>query len=289
VKDDMIGAEHGLEGVAMANLRDRIHRVLDHQGIVVSFDERNGFVEEVVRSVRERNQATVRASTTFGTNNILGLIQLARDSGDLDEAVWRCFLAAHFGVYVLCQEEQEIDSALKLLCAFGEEPYWTWKRVRHSSGAFRRWLVDCKNDLKSLSYGNHRKYESKQPEGIWEVVESFLNLADEHGGPLGFISINPPKHDRHETFDLLFSRFNELRRFRRTGSFDFLALLIDMNLVNAEPASCYLRGATGPLDGAKKLWGNRSIEELEELASDLARILEISPFALEDALCRWQK
>jgi len=78
-------------------------------------------------------------------------------------------------------------------------------------------------------------------------------------------------------------------RFGRTGRFDFLALLLDLQLVSAEPASCYLRGSTGPLQGARKLWGKRPVSQLDYLAADLAQRLGISPIVLEDALCNWQK
>lgn len=60
-------------------------------------------------------------------------------------------------------------------------------------------------------------------------------------------------------------------------------------IVVAEPGKCYLDGATGPLDGATVLRGNRPIEQLERLAADFAKRLGVSPIAVEDALCNWQK
>jgi hypothetical protein len=40
---------------------------------------------------------------------------------------------------------------------------------------------------------------------------------------------------------------------------------------------------------AKFLWGEQSVKELDQLAMYLANECGISPIALEDALCTWQK
>ena len=92
-----------------------------------------------------------------------------------------------------------------------------------------------------------------------------------------------------DEFDALYRRLRPLKQFGRTGRFDFLILLLDLGLISAEPRSCYLRGATGPLKGAKKLWGDRLPKELDELAADLSDRLTVSPIVMEDALCNWQK
>ena len=92
-----------------------------------------------------------------------------------------------------------------------------------------------------------------------------------------------------DEFDIIDHRLRPLKQFGRTGRFDFLILLLDLGLISAEPRSCYLRGATGPLKGAKKLWGDRLPKELDELAADLSDRLTVSPIVMEDALCNWQK
>ncbi len=221
------------------------------------------------------------------TNDIIALIQTARDSGDRDEAIWRSFLAAHFGR--ASADPHDAHSASAFLCAFGEEPYWTWQRVHDDPGNLRTWLANHAADLQSLSYGNHRKYESKWPDDIWAVVESFVTLAERSGGPMKLVTLDGHKGDVAMQFDALYRRLSPLWRFGRTGRFDFLVLMIDLRLISAEPSSCYLHGATGPLRGAKQLWGKRPIGELEQLATDLAEQLGVSPVALEDALCNWQK
>ena len=92
-----------------------------------------------------------------------------------------------------------------------------------------------------------------------------------------------------DEFDVLYRRLRPVTRFGRTGCFDFLVLLLDLGLISAEPRSCYLRGATGPLQGAKLLWGERLPRELDEMAAELSEWLDVSPIVMEDALCNWQK
>jgi hypothetical protein len=266
---------------------NNVRRVLQDQHVVVSFNEREQFIDQLSRSVRQRRVVAHRWSKNRQSDDIIGLIQKARDSGDSDEAVWRSFLAAHFGR--ASAKDEKSGSASAFLCAFGAEPFWTCKRVSKAPGVLRRWLSDHAVDLKSLSFGNHRKYESKRPKAIWSVVESFLTLAEEYGGPQELFTIDGKESDAAKCFDLLYRRLQPLRQFGRTGRFDFLSLLIELKLVVAEPGSCYLEGATGPLQGAKRLWGKRSIGQLEQLAADLAERVSVSPMALEDALCNWQK
>ena len=65
--------------------------------------------------------------------------------------------------------------------------------------------------------------------------------------------------------------------------------MADLRLIHATPDSCYLHGSTGPLAAAKKLWKDRTDNELEDLAAQLAKQLELSPQVVEDALCNWEK
>ena len=81
-----------------------------------------------------------------------------------------------------------------------------------------------------------------------------------------------------------------LPRFGRTAAFDLLLFLGQMGVVDVAPEACHLAGATGPLQGARRLWGAaRPTQELEQLAAELARYLEVSPDIIEDALCNWNK
>jgi Alpha-glutamyl/putrescinyl thymine pyrophosphorylase clade 3 len=266
----------------------KARQILKDQHAVASVEEQERLIDQLSESARRRKAVAHLWSKNRKADDIIGLIRVALDSADLDEAVWRSFLAAHFGR--ASTDPPQIHSASRLLCGFGSEPVWTWQRISSKPLAFRKWLADHASDLQTLSYGNHRKYESKQPGDIWEVVNSFIDLASKFGSPKGLVTIDLPEPTvAGARFDQLYRRFSALWKFGRTGAFDFLVLLIDLGFVSAEPASCYLRGATGPRRGAEQLWGKRPVGEIEELAAMLAEGLDVSPIAVEDALCNWQK
>ena len=227
---------------------EKVFSVLADQDAVASFDAQGRLIDFISRAVRARKAIIRQWSKNRKPHDIIGLIQAARDSGDFDEAIWRCFLAAHFGRASASTEQ--VHSASDFLCAFEAKPYWTWQRASDSPETLRVWLTENARKLQSLSYGNHRKYESKQPEDIWEVVESFVALAEESGGPMKLMTTAERHGDAGRQLDELLQKQKPVRRFGRKGRFDFLALLIDLQLVSAEPVFCYLRGATGPLAGA---------------------------------------
>lgn len=227
-------------------------------------------------------------------DDIIRRIIEARDGGDHDEAVWRAFLAAHFGRDSADPKvEREVMSASRVLDAFGSRPVWTWAEVSRRPKTFYKWLFDHRVELQTLSFGNHRQREAKKPEQMCQVFEFFIELARKHGGrPMSILTDD--LHDEislEKKFDVLYHRLEtSLFRFGRTGVFDFLCLLADLNLIDATPGSCYLKGSSGPLEGARRVWGrNRPVRELDRLAADLARRLGLSPIVIEDALCNWQK
>ena len=263
-----------------------VNRVLKEQDAVTPLAEQERFVEAVLRAIRQREVFSKHWSRITAHDDIIALIHDAQASGDIDEAIWRSFLAAHFG-RPSARGDKQIQSASRFLCAFLKEPFWTWKRVSKHPEALHEWLFECADDLATLAFGNHRKYESQKPDSIWTVIESFVSLANEYGSPMGLMAVD--EDEPIDEFDILYRRLRPLKQFGRTGRFDFLILLLDLGLVSAEPRSCYLRGATGPLKGAKKLWGERSPKELDELAADISERLDVSPIVMEDALCNWQK
>jgi hypothetical protein len=223
-------------------------------------------------------------------DDILRLILDAYDAGNRDEALWRTFIAAHFGRMSASKDVVgQVESSHRFLCAFGSEPHWTWTKVSDDPQLLCDWLLTSPDKLQQLSFGNHRKFESKKPYLFWEVMDSFIKLvATWCGSPAALFETNAsltPQLRHAEIYERL-----RIRRFRRTGRFDFLALVGEMGLVDIEPGTCYLIGSTGPLEGAKQLWGqNKTGRELDRLAVELAVTLRLSPLVIEDALCNWQK
>jgi hypothetical protein len=246
--------------------------------------ERRRFADQLTEAIRFR-KAVLKLWAQLPDDDIISLIKKARDNGNLNEAIWRIFLAAHFG-RSSARGEQQIQSASRTLCAFRSTPFWTWKRISKNPEAFEEWLFSCRDELASLRFGNHRKYESPRPELILETIESFVSLVGEYGSPKKLLGL---EGDELDGFDVLYKRFRPIKRFGRTGYFDFLVLLLDIELISVEPQRCYLRGATGPRKGAKLLWGGRKPSLLESKAEELAVGLGVSAIAVEDALCNWQK
>jgi hypothetical protein len=103
------------------------------------------------------------------------------------------------------------------------------------------------------------------------------------------MATGPAAKSDQDRFHELHCKALRLWDFGRLGAYDFVELLSDLRIVRAEPRTCYLQGATGPLEAARRIWPRRPPRELDQLAAQLARDLEVSPAILEDALCNWQK
>ena len=248
--------------------------------------------QELRQSIRKHQQAANRWSPArLHPGDIAVLIQSAHNEGALDEAYWRSFLAAHFGRCSIHSKTGTQDSAGRLLRGFGSEPVWTWQVVQGDPAAFREWLGKHQANLKSLSFGNHRKFESQKPRNLWQVIDSFFTKVAQCGGSPTklFTAAAGDAGNDQERFSVLFERLRGIKRFGRTGRFDWLTFLADLKLLDVRPDSCHLKGSTGPLAGARRLWGDQPVKELENLANKLAKGLKVSPQVIEDALCNWQK
>lgn len=85
----------------------------------------------------------------------------------------------------------------------------------------------------------------------------------------------------------------EVHRFGRTGRFDYLTMLGKLGFANIIPDSPYVSEATGPMLGAKLLFGKPATKErkatIDTWLIDLANYAGIGMQELEDALCNWQK
>lgn len=215
-----------------------------------------------------------------------------KKAGQIDEAVWLIFLATHFGKHPLhgWRMVQDVYSAL------GGKP-WTWERVSNSPGAFRAWLTKH-SDAIGGSFGNHRKYESingDRPTGTGAAVESYVNWigpARSHKQCFATI-VRDGGNDPHTIFEQ-FYRTMVVTRFGRLGKFDFLCMLGRLGLAPISPGRAYLKGATGPLRGARLLFdGNPEaslpVPLLEDRLNQLDHELGVGMQVMEDSLCNWQK
>ena len=129
---------------------------------------------------------------------------------------------------------------------------WTWKNVSKHSDEFFTWVNENECKLKTLSYGNHRKFESKQPGGIKAVMSSFVAWVHSRGDGPADAFVTDVTLDAAQRFRALYKAFT-VYRFKRTGHFDLLCLIRDMTLLPIEPDSCYIPGSTGPRHGINSL------------------------------------
>ena len=268
---------------------------------------RSVFVEQLVESAR-RNEYFTRLrtrdigpascdplSTSF--DPLRAAIRQDRE-GSRDEAFWMVFLFVHFGKHSRSGWRLAADVYGRL----GEAPFWTWKEVSADVVGFRVWLSETVGEIRSREprrgFGNHRKYESLDAwseNGTGAVVESYVNwvgadnghdarIADVLAGSTGL-----PADD----FDALYRSVRCVRRFGRTGAFDYCATVSKLGLVRIEPGTACLIGATGPLAGARLLVAKRGerlrTQELERVLRALQAELGVGFDVVEDALCNWQK
>jgi hypothetical protein len=97
-------------------------------------------------------------------------------------------------------------------------------------------------------------------------------------------------NDPCEAFDLLYKNMH-VASFGRLAKFDYLSMLGKLGLSSIRAGSTYMSGSTGPLKGARLLFGTDSPDSrtLDEWLVELGAFIDVGMQDLEDALCNWQK
>jgi Alpha-glutamyl/putrescinyl thymine pyrophosphorylase clade 3 len=260
-------------------LRNELTQALRQDRSKLSADAILRFANEIAYSERLRASGLRR----LPKDDIIVFVEQAREAKDLDEAIWRAIVGAHFGR--LSAKRGDATSAARFLCAFGDEPRWTWNRVLSDERAFLKWL-ETEQRLKTLRFGNHRKHENTNH--LRRVFAELIKLIRKFAAQPTVLIKTPGANTPTERFDALMKKI-DTHRFGRLGTFDLIDLLVQLDLVAAEPMHCYLAGSSGPRDGAIMVWGNLSDDRLDDLAQRLASSLGVSCFILEDALCNFSK
>lgn len=213
-------------------------------------------------------------------------------AGRLDEAFWLTFLSVHFGKHAVhgWRRVRDVYSGLGT-------GIWTWERVSGNPDAFRAWLRRNADRIGG-AFGNHRKYETlnaDSPGGTAAVVASYVDWVGPGRSHEALVRrmVREGGNDPHRIFHQFYDSMQVLR-FGRLGKFDFLALLGRLGLAPISPGSAYLKGATGPLRGARLLFGGNPeklipIDSLQEWLDQLDRVLQVGMQVMEDSLCNWQK
>lgn len=269
---------------------------------------RQVFLEQLVESIRRvkyvlvistRDISDLRADPSSDLFDPLKAALLRQRQGEIDEAFWFVFLFVHFGKhgYDGWRLARDIYGSLE-----GPDP-WNWARISSNPQEFRRWLAAheaiLKGDGINRRFGNHRKYESlkdSSPRGTASVVESYVQWVGPPGTHLMLIQDAHKKVGQHPrtVFDHLYHSMDTVISFGRLAKFDYLTMVGKLGLAPIEPGSTYLEGATGPLPGARLLFGGSTTSALKRKDLDtwlvpLEADLGVGMQALEDALCNWQK
>lgn len=243
-------------------------------------------------------QGTSVADATLSSFNPITAAIWYHQQSNLDEACWLVFLVTHFG------KSRHGWSLLRAVYSdLGSGTPWMWPRISTDLPGFRQWLSANEATLRQTgSFGNHRKYESLVPPGTAAGTAdtvagyvSWVNAAGGHAALLAGVQTQAAGSTR-QTFEDLYKQLAAVPRFGRTSRFDYLCMLGKLGLAPLEPGSAYLNQATGPLRGARLLFGGNTGASLSTraLTADLRQLetylgLPFGFQVLEDALCNWQK
>jgi hypothetical protein len=272
---------------------------------IVQPERRAALVEQLVDSMRRtlyfehllnRDVSPGRADPSDNAFDPLRAAIFHERAGNRDEAFWLVFLFVHFGKHRRSGWRLIID-------VYGQldgGALWSWDAVAADVNAFRRWLDDHVDSIRSLQprrgFGNHRKYESLgawNENGTGAVVASYVDWVGAAGHDARIAHVTTGATTPYERFDELYGSVHAVRRFGRTGAFDYCATLAKLAFVAVKPSAACLAGATGPLAGARLLLSDpgqsMSPAALENLLTPLRAELNVGFDVLEDALCNWQK
>lgn len=267
-------------------------------------ENRLAFIEQLVESIRRvdfvrqignRPLSAKRGDPNSDFFDPLKAAFLLQQSPDLEEACWLVFLATHFGKHKSKGWQLVRD-------VYSDSGYpWTWARVCSHPDSFSQWLRDNYARLTSGNskgyFGNHRKYETlkSSPNGTGAVVSSYVDWVTTYTDHAGLFenALNIAEGDARRAFEHLYATM-KVRRFGRTAKFDYLAMIGNLKLAPITPGSAHLINATGPLRGARLLYGgstsaNLGAGDLEARLISLDNDLKVGMQVLEDSLCNWQK
>jgi len=215
-----------------------------------------------------------------------GAIVALHAQGEIEEATWLAFLATHIGPH----DAQDGDywHALRMVYLGLGDGTLSWARVVVDPDELLRWQERHEEQLARLRFGNHRKFESWKH--FAEVLSSYVTGVLQRSDGTQRTLFASPTQSAADNFDRLMHELQFIYRFSRLGIYDLLCLLGSLGVYQLEPGQLYLRGASGPLEGARLLFGgNADPDELDRRGCALATKLGVSVGAMEDALCNWQK
>lgn len=266
----------------------------------------DAFVRQLVDSVRRVKYVFAISAGDVSQNRVdpasehfdpLKAAIIFNREGMINESCWLVFLAINHGKHLRHGWKMTRD----IYGGLGRAGCWSWDRVSNNLSSFKQWIAD-NHSLVGGGFGNHRKYESLRPDSNRSpgaVVESYVNWVRPLGGheELFRAAENEVGDAPRDMFDFLYKSMGCVLSFGRTAKFDYLTMLGKLGLAPIEPGSTFMERSTGPIKGARLLFGGNSNaginhSELEVMLAKLEAELSLGRMAmqvLEDALCNWQK
>jgi len=254
---------------------------------------------EYVLTIRTRNLSERSANPNDEIFDPLKAAILHQRQGNFDEAYWLLFFFVHFGQHARAgwRYAREIYGCL------GASARWDWASTSSNPSGFKKWLHSHQDELKREEvhggFGNHRKYlslDAYSSNGTGATVETYIKWVDPPRTHQELMErvCQQAKGDPREAFDILYHSMDSVRSFGRMARFDYLTMVGKLDLARIEPGSAYLKNSTGPLNGARLLFGGKKTAALSATVLDgwlieLGADLKVGMQVVEDALCNWQK
>ncbi len=212
--------------------------------------------------------------------------------GQTEEAFWMVFFLVHFGKH----KRGGWRYAREVYGALGGPHRWDWATTSADPARFRAWLASHQDALRiSGGFGNHRKYQSLDaysPTGTGAAVQTYVQWVGPprtHEGLMNQVLQNARGSPR-VAFRELYHSMEQIASFGRTARFDYLTMLGKLGLANVEADSPYIQNSTGPIRGARLLFGTPATPaQINQWLVELGSELNLGMQVLEDALCNWQK
>ncbi|MGX4729638.1 alpha-glutamyl/putrescinyl thymine pyrophosphorylase clade 3 protein [Pseudomonas corrugata] len=302
---ELIQPRYSLKLLLSTKLDKAVKKGLALPGIE-AVENKVAFLEQLVESIRRVDYVAAIASRPISSNRAdpgcdcfdpIRAAVLKAQAGDAEEASWLVFLATHFGKasrtgWLLTKD---------VYGALGAGHNWTWPLVSTNPVDMSQWIARNLAVLRSggRKFGNHRKYESLDPaksNSTGEIIESYVNWVMQHGSHTGLFThaLMQSEGNPRAAFGMLYRSMGAVKRFGRTGKFDYLTMIAKVGISAIVADSTYMAEATGPLKGARLLFGgttkaNLSAVVLEQKIQQLDSVLDVGMQVIEDALCNWQK
>ena len=279
------------------------HNVRPLPGIRESAN-RMAFLEQLVESIRRikfvqtirtRPLSARRSDPNDQLFDPLKAAILHQRSGEIEEAFWLVFLFVHFGK----NARGGWRFAREVYGRVGEGMCWNWTRVSSDTTGFREWLHAHETELKREGvpggFGNHRKFQSLDAyarDGTGSTIETYVAWVHPPRTHQALMDEAYQRADfnRRRAFHILYRSMVAVAGFGRLARFDYLTMVGKLGLAQIEPGSTYMQGASGPLKGARLLYGHdASAAVLDAWLLELDTEIGVGMQALEDAICNWQK